>query len=260
MKLEGRFWITRNGKNLAGQGRIELLARIAESGSISRAAKAMGMSYKSAWDAVDAMNSAAGSALVERSVGGKGGGGTRLTQAGQQLIESYRRYQEEHRRFLERLGADPQLESLLQLMERLSLRSSARNQLPGQVVAIHAEGLNDRVEFRLAGGQLLRALITHASTERLGLQPGVELCALVKAPWVRLQAADAVASVNDNRLSGRLGELRRDAGHCEALVELEGGGQLVAVLSDAQVEGMALQPGQTVQLLIDAEQIILCTL
>lgn len=258
MKLEGRFWITHNGRNLAGQGRIELLARIADSGSISQAAKAMGMSYKSAWDAVDAMNGAAGSALVERSVGGKGGGGTRLTQAGQQLIASYRRYQEEHRHFLERLGDDPQLESLLQLMERLNLRSSARNQLPGEVVAIHAQGLNDRIEFRLACGQLLQALITHASTARLGLQPGAQLCALVKAPWVRLLAAGSEPGSADNRLRGQLSELQHDGGHCEALVELEGGGQLVAVLSDAQFASLALQTGQAVQLLIDAEQIILC--
>ncbi|HSC84136.1 MAG TPA: TOBE domain-containing protein, partial [Pseudomonas sp.] len=231
MKLEGRFWITRNGKTLAGQGRIELLARIADTGSITQAAKAMGMSYKSAWDAVDAMNNAAGSALVQRSAGGKGGGGTRLTAAGQQLIESYRRYQEEHQRFLERLGDDPQLESLLQLMERLNLRSSARNQLPGQVVAIHTQGLNDRVEFQLAGGQLLYALITHASTARLGLQPGAQLCALVKAPWVRLRAADAELEPGDNCLSGRLCELQMDSEDGEAVVELDDGAQLVAVLS-----------------------------
>ncbi|WP_068830027.1 TOBE domain-containing protein [Pseudomonas sp. BMS12] len=256
MKLDGRLWITRNGKNLAGQGRIELLAHIAESGSITQAAKAMGMSYKAAWDAVDAMNNAAGSALVQRSVGGKGGGGTRLTEAGQQLIESYRRYQEEHRRFLERLGEDLQLESLLQLMERLNLRSSARNQLAGQVLSVQAEGLNDRVEFQLAGGQVLHALITHASTARLGLEAGAQLCALIKAPWVHLLAADAASGNGDNRLHGHLAELHADAEHTEAVVELDGGGQLVAVLSTAQAQG--LQEGQAVQLLIDAEQIILC--
>ena len=72
MQLEGQFWITHNGKNLAGQSRIELLTQIASSGSITQAAKAVGISYKSAWDAVEAMNSAAGSPLVARSTGGKG--------------------------------------------------------------------------------------------------------------------------------------------------------------------------------------------
>ena len=52
MQLEGQFWITHNGKNLAGQSRIELLTQIASSGSITQAAKAVGISYKSAWGAV----------------------------------------------------------------------------------------------------------------------------------------------------------------------------------------------------------------
>ena len=67
MQLEGQFWITHNGKNLAGQSRIELLTKIANSGSITQAAKAVGISYKSAWDAVEAMNSAAGTPLSETS-------------------------------------------------------------------------------------------------------------------------------------------------------------------------------------------------
>ena len=86
MKLEGQLWFAHEGQNLAGQGRIELLQQIADTGSISKAAKAAGMSYKTAWDAVDAMNKATGSPLVERSVGGKGGGGTRLTAKGEELV------------------------------------------------------------------------------------------------------------------------------------------------------------------------------
>lgn len=59
--------------------RIALLAQIAELGSITRAAKAVGISYKGAWDAIDELNNLAERPLVERSVGGKGGGGARLT-------------------------------------------------------------------------------------------------------------------------------------------------------------------------------------
>ncbi len=258
MKLEGRFWITRNGRNLAGQGRIELLARIADSGSISQAAKTMGMSYKAAWDAVDAMNNAAGEPLVERAVGGKGGGGTRLTSAGQELIQSFRRYWAEHQRFLDRLGATPQLAGLLQLTERLSLHSSARNQLIGRVLAIHPRGLNDLVVFELDGGQVLQAIITRSSTQRLGLRMGVELCALIKASWVHLTPVEENPA--ENRLLGRLSELRCFECYCEALVELSGGGQLVCGLPEVQVVSQGLESGQSVQLLVDAEQIILCTL
>ena len=68
-------------QNFGGPGRIALVACIAECGSITQAAKAIKMSCKAAWDAIDGLNNLAGEPLVERLTGGKGGGGTRLTRA-----------------------------------------------------------------------------------------------------------------------------------------------------------------------------------
>ena len=59
--------------------RIALLQHIAEQGSITRAAKSAGLSYKAAWDAIDELNNLAQRPLVERSVGGRGGGGAKLS-------------------------------------------------------------------------------------------------------------------------------------------------------------------------------------
>ena len=81
--LRGSVWMMVGGENFGGPGRIALLARIAECGSITQAAKAIKMSYKAAWDAIDSMNNLAGEPLVERVAGGKGGGGTRLTPRGE---------------------------------------------------------------------------------------------------------------------------------------------------------------------------------
>ena len=66
--------------------RLALLEQIAEQGSITRAAKAAGLSYKAAWDAIDELNNLSEQPLVSRSVGGKGGGGARLTPAGERLL------------------------------------------------------------------------------------------------------------------------------------------------------------------------------
>jgi molybdate transport system regulatory protein len=262
MKLEGQFWITHDGKNLAGQGRIELLTQIASTGSITQAAKAVGMSYKSAWDSVDAMNNAAGSPLVARSAGGKGGGGTQLTAAGQQLIDAFARYQQEHQRFLDRLSEDSSLEPYLQIMDRLRLRTSARNQLLARVRQIHADGLNDRIELELPGaGQLLTALITHASTERLNLKPGDDVFALVKASWVRLIADDEIAQqYPDQLLVGQIQQLERGAVETEVQIQLSGGTQLTSVLNSGQIAALTLRVGGTVRARIDPEQIILCSI
>lgn len=262
MKLEGQFWFTHNGQNLAGQARIELLSQIASTGSITQAAKAVGISYKSAWDSVDAMNNAAGSPLVARAAGGKGGGGTQLTAAGQQLIEAFQRYQQEHQRFLDRLCEDSSLEPYLQIMDRLRLRTSARNQLLAKVCRIDPDGLNDRIELELHGSaQRLAALITRSSTERLNLQPNDEVFALVKASWVNLAAPDCgPADAAHNRLNGTVRTVERGELETELQLELPGGAGLIAMLSNTQASSQTLTNGDPVCVQINPEQIILCSL
>lgn len=101
LEIQGRVWLRNNGKSLLGKGRLELLRQIESTGSISKAARAMKMSYKSAWDAVDAMNNALGVPMVESASGGTRGGGSRLTSAGKQLIREFESLEERHRQWLE---------------------------------------------------------------------------------------------------------------------------------------------------------------
>lgn len=251
MKLEGQLWFAHQGRNLAGEGRIDLLQQIADTGSISKAAKAAGMSYKTAWDAVDAMNKATGSPLVERSVGGKGGGGTRLTAKGEELVAAFQRYQQEHQVFLARLAEDSSLEPYLQIMNRLRLRTSARNQLYARVAQIESQDMNDCITLQLDGGQQLVALITHASTQRLSLCEGAEVFALVKASWVRLTALQP----NHNRLTGEVVQAEQSSHSAELHVQLPEGPLLVASLGEDQALPSV---GESVNLWVEPEQIILC--
>jgi molybdate transport system regulatory protein len=94
MKIKGNFWVEKEGKSFLGRGRIELLKKIDRYGSISKAAKEMKMSYKAAWDSVDIINNLAKKRVVEKISGGKGGGGTRLTDYGKELIGLFERAQE----------------------------------------------------------------------------------------------------------------------------------------------------------------------
>ncbi|MFL1464310.1 winged helix-turn-helix domain-containing protein [Roseococcus sp. DSY-14] len=73
-----------------GPGKVALLEAIGHEGSISAAGRALGMSYKRAWDLVDATNRLLGEAAVQAAPGGAGGGGARLTEAGRRLVEDYR--------------------------------------------------------------------------------------------------------------------------------------------------------------------------
>ncbi len=101
LNADGRFWLTLDGRNFLGRGRIELLQHIRATGSISQAAKAMKMSYKAAWDAVDAMNAAWHATLVE-----SGPAGSRLTVEAEYLIETFQRAESRHAAFMAELGAE----------------------------------------------------------------------------------------------------------------------------------------------------------
>ena len=85
-----RIWIERNGAELLGPGRLELLEAIDRWHSISAAARNIGISYRHAWLLVDGVNRAAGKPLVESAVGGKRGGGARLTELGTAAVATFR--------------------------------------------------------------------------------------------------------------------------------------------------------------------------
>lgn len=80
-----------NGSDIAlGPGKADLLEAIAQHGSISAAARAMGMSYRRAWLLVETMNRSFRQPLVSTLAGGKHGGGTQLTEIGEQVLQRYR--------------------------------------------------------------------------------------------------------------------------------------------------------------------------
>ena len=89
LSIRNRLWLMKDGRSFLGEGRVALLKAIVEHGSISAAARSMNMSYKKAWEAIDAMNSLSDEPLVIRSTGGSGGGGTKVTEAGREAVALY---------------------------------------------------------------------------------------------------------------------------------------------------------------------------
>lgn len=89
MQVKGRLWIEKQGETYLSWGRVVLLERIGELGSVSAAAKSMHMSFSHAWQLVESMNVLAPEPLVEKQVGGRQGGGAWLTDAGQQAVAEF---------------------------------------------------------------------------------------------------------------------------------------------------------------------------
>ncbi|NWB31179.1 TOBE domain-containing protein [Pseudomonas gingeri] len=224
--------------------RIALLQHIAEQGSITRAAKSAGLSYKAAWDAIDELNNLAQKPLVERSVGGKGGGGAKLSAEGERVLRLYQRLQVIQAQVLE--AAEDA--SDLDLLGRLMLRTSARNQLHGTVIAIDSHGRNDLIRLELAGGLTLQAQITHDSTLRLELEIGTQVVALIKAGWLELIAPQASVTPGHNCLGGLVEEILEDeSGPSEVRIALPNGQTLCALAEPEQFAALGLVAGSAVQ-------------
>ena len=98
--FRGRVWIDGPEGTFIGHGRVVLLERIMEHGSITKAARSMEMAYRHAWDLVDSMNRQAAEPFVELATGGKGGGGARVTEAGKRAIELFWKFHDDFQKFL----------------------------------------------------------------------------------------------------------------------------------------------------------------
>jgi molybdate transport system regulatory protein len=170
--------------------RIDILRRIGSGSSISEAARGAGVSYKAAWQALETLGNLAGQPVVDKVVGGAGGGGAHLTAAGRQLLALAERLESARRAVL---AGD-------EVPGGLSLRTSMRNLLRCTVADIqppleHAGSASAHVRLRTAGGETLYASITRESVELLGLQPGTPVLALFKATAVRIETTpDAAAA------------------------------------------------------------------
>ena len=262
LELGGELWLRAGAQTLGGATRIALLSAIGETGSITRAAKAVGISYKAAWEAVDTMNNLAGEPLVLRSTGGRGVGGTVLTPRASALIAAFRAIEREHRRFIDAASAAVAgFEVDWALIGRIGMKTSARNQLFGKVALIARGAVNDEVSLTLPGGQTIVAVLTHESTETLGLQVGAPACALVKASWILLAVdeggAPALRLSARNQLRGVVEAVKGGAVNSEVTLALDGGGTLAAIVTNESVDALQLAAGQPAIALFKASSVIL---
>ncbi|TKI07392.1 molybdenum-dependent transcriptional regulator [Martelella alba] len=254
MKLQQRLF--------ADPRRIELLKQIKHTGSISQGAKLAGISYKSAWDAISAMNDLAEQTLVERATGGKGGGGATLTHYAERLLQLYDLLGQIQQKAFDVLQDDRlPLDSLLAAISRFSLQTSARNQFFGTVLARTHQQVQQHVDILLADGETrLVVALTQQSGDRLQLAPGKEVLALIKAPWVSVQAGRLPADAADNVLHGTLTHLEQGQDNDEVLMALASGEMLCATVPKAISQEQHLEVGREITASFNADQVIIATL
>lgn len=249
-------------KNAKGQPfadmQVELLAAIAATGSISAAAKAVGISYKTAWDRIDAMNNMAEQPLVVRSAGGARGGGTQVTNYGEKLLQGFKILQQEHQAYLNRLGQ--QLHSVADVASFMrigTVQTSARNQFRGEIVKIIPGAVSTEVVIQISSQQSIIAIVTEESRQLLGLQQGDEILALINNTAILVSTDIAIRTSARNKLVGSVSRLTRGAVNSDVVIDLGEGKSIGSVITNASLDELGLVEGMPACALFKAPSVIL---
>ena len=241
---------------VADERDLRLLGQVREQGSITAAAKAVGVTYKTAWDRLRNLQARLGTPLIVAAKGGRGGGRTQLSEHGAALLARYERLRRAQSMAVDRyIEVDPLAASQSPVAEAALPpigKTSARNQLRGIVVKIARAGMRDRVLVQLHDALTMQVNITHASTLSLGLRKGVAVYLLIKAPAIRLATPEPGVNSYEGVVSG----LRSQHGQRELDIQIAPELRLIAA-APRELAQEALKKGATVWISVDPDTIIL---
>ncbi len=256
MKLTSALTLEMLGKPFLLEKRIVLLHAIQKHGSISKAAKAVPMSYKSAWEAVDIMNSLSPEPIVYRETGGKDGGGTTITDYGEILLKNYALLKEEHARFLARLSELTDIGSgEFKTIKRFTLQISARNQWYAIVTNIDYGEVGCILSLQLKNGFFLQSHITREAAENLSLEVGSEVLAIIKSNAIHCRRLSCQIQGTDPQIEGFIENIQSDKGLSKIVVDVGSNFRVVSVMSTEKTKD--LNEDIRVGLWIDPQDILI---
>lgn len=253
------------GAELRLAGRLDarffaLLEALQATGSLHRAARAAGYSYRGAWLVMEAATNLTRAPLLHTRTGGNGGGGSSLSETALALLQAWRRLQGAKQQFLaeqERLLLAEQPE-LAGLLRRLSMKTSARNQFAGRIHALRRGPASTLVTLDLGDGLALRAALSSEAAEALALHEGQEAVALVKASEVVLVGDFAGYRLGaSNQLAGSVSRVHKGAVSSLVVLTLPGGRSVTASVTHDAVEALGLAVGTPVTAVFKAAAVML---
>jgi molybdate transport system regulatory protein len=259
--LQALLQIRRGSGLRVGGDRIRLLKAIDEHGSISSGGRAVGLNFRAAWDAVQALNNLFDRPLVTAQPGGAGGGAANVTELGRAVISGFTKLESELNGLLDNLtdtlashgGLSPP-----EMLWSLGMKTSAQNALRGVVETVTEGAVNDEIVLRISPEVAITAIVTRASVTELELQPGRQAVALIKSSFIILAPGDEPLRTSArNQLSGKV--IRHDVGavNDEVVLELDAGKTLTATITRGSGAALGFAVGDRVQALIKASHVIL---
>lgn len=238
--------------------RIELLFAIEKCGSISKAAKEVPMSYKKAWEAVNAMNNLSSKAVVQTETGGKGGGGTSLTPYGKNLLKTYLVLKQEQKKFLENLKNITDIDTgTLKTIGRLAMQISARNQISGVIKEINTENVNAEICVKLKSGYTLVSNITKGAVNNLNLKQNDEVTAIFKSNTVLVSTDTNLNISARNKFNGVIEAINEGEINSELIINIGNEDKIASIITTNSIKTLNLNIGSKICAIIKASDVMI---
>jgi molybdate transport system regulatory protein len=237
--------------------RVALIEAVDELGSITAAAKRLGLSYKGAWDIVQALNNLFEAPLIEAAPGGRSGGAAAVTQRGREVVTAFRRVQAEIDAALAKLEAGLAGGTARDLFWSLGMRTSARNALRGRISRITPGAVSSEVSLAVAAGVEIVAVLTRTSVEDLGLKVGAPAIALIQSSFVLLAKGENLRTSARNQIVGQVIGREDGAVNSEVALDIGAGKTLVATITLESASALEVAVGDPITALIKAPHVIL---
>ena len=238
---------------------IELLGAIDKTGSINQAAKHVGLSYKGAWQMIERANNLAPKVLIATATGGNKGGGTVLTPSGQALLGLFCRLEHKHQQFLAKLNRDLLKDpEMMILLKSMAVKSSASNQLFGQIFEIKTGAIHREIDVRLKGGEHIVASMTNDEFDLLGLKDADDVLLLIGMSEINIVTDENPYRLSArNSLKGTVIRIQQDGIDAEVFMRLPGGDSIVAMITQGSAESLDLKVGDSVIAVFKSNAVLL---
>lgn len=237
---------------------IGLLKAVEETKSITKAAELVGISYKNAWDSLDALNNRSEKPLIARTEGNKKNSGSELTEYGKKMISVYEAMLASQKMFLEKVCSNIDIStSEIANLQRMSMSLSARNQLSCEITDIKTGAVNSQVTAKLSNGEILRATVTVESEKNLNLKVGKKVVFIFKAPSVILAKETDLKISAANQLKGRVIEAKIGSVNAEIVLEINNHQTITSIITKDSAMEMKIGVGDELTAVIKATQIII---
>ena len=249
--LNSKLLLTKSAEEFLTLKRVKLLENIIVYGSISKAAKASGITYKTAWAWIDKMNSLAPKALVQKISGGKGGGGTLITAYAKELISLFEEVEALHEQHLNTL------ERAFEHLEDEERKSFSFARLEAEVVEILRYEKRATLNLRLGNGSTISAQAPIAFVDVNQLKASSLLSVLIESESVSVSKSLEKEISSRNKLNTKVIDIMIDGNDVLLVLGLHNDESLVSQITYQSFEELNIKKGDELLALFKAYNVTL---